>query len=55
MLQRVNPLVPNKLHNINRRINPSEHKKKCPDFDTTPDIFHGLFIVHLQFRVTSKS
>ena len=28
MLQRVNPLVPNKLQNINRRIHPSEQQKK---------------------------
>jgi len=30
MLQRVNPLVPNKLQNINRRIYPSEYVKKKP-------------------------
>jgi len=44
MLQRVNPLVPNKLQNINRRIYPSEEimgppvgvnkKEAFPTFET---------------------
>jgi len=36
MLQRVNPLVLNKIKNINRRIYPSEQQKKeaIPIFET---------------------
>jgi len=44
MLQRVNPLVSNKLQNINRRIYPSEQQKKesVSTFETPSFIFNDL-------------